>query len=127
MLILDVLQWDLSAVTPYSILDQILRTIQFDPIFDPAKVRLHAESYLALAATDYAFSLKSPALVAVSSLGAALRGLNPSGLESMLSSIQITTGHELVSHVHHVFKIRGHTLLLAPQLRGSPKMHKGAN
>merc|ERR1712242_337765 len=56
------------------------------------KVRKHAETLVALAATEYAFSQKSPALVAVASLGAALRGLNTQGLDKMISSLEITTG-----------------------------------
>merc|ERR1712242_557850 len=56
------------------------------------KVRKHAETLVALAATEYAFSQKSPALVAVASLGAALRGLNTAGLDQMIASLEITTG-----------------------------------
>ena len=87
MTVLDVLQWDLSAVTPYSIMDHILRTVPFGSKVDPEVVRKHAETFVALAATEHLFSLKSPATVAISCLGAALRGLNPQGLEVMLAAI----------------------------------------
>ena len=92
MPVLDVLQWDLSAVTPYSILDHILRTVSFGPLLDPEVVRKHAETFVALAATEHLFSLKSPITVAVACLGAAIRGLNPQSLEVMLQSIFLTCG-----------------------------------
>ena len=92
MPVLDALQWDLSAVTPYSILDHILRTVSFGPMFDPEVVRKHAETFVALAATEHLFSLKSPITVAVACLGAAVRGLNPQSLEVMLKSIFLTCG-----------------------------------
>ena len=92
MPVLDALQWDLSAVTPYSILDHILRTVSFGPMFDPEVVRKHAETFVALAATEHLFSLKSPITVAVACLGAAIRGLNPQSLEVMLKSIFLTCG-----------------------------------
>ena len=100
MTVLDALEWDLSSVTAYSILDHILRTVPLDPrIFDPTIVRKHAETFVALAATEHIFSLKSPVTVAVACLGAALRGLNPQGLDLMLSSIFLTCGQvQMVSY-----------------------------
>ena len=96
LMILNVLGWDLSAVTPYSILDQLLRSLELDAPADKKapveKIRKHAETLVALAATEYSFCQKSPALVAVSSLGAALRGLKTQGLDSMIASLEITTG-----------------------------------
>jgi len=93
LMILNVLKWDLSAVTPYSILDQLLRSIELrDERLTLEKIRKHSETLVALAATEYAFSHKSPALVAVASLGAALRGLKTSGLDSMLQNLHLTTG-----------------------------------
>jgi len=95
MTVLDALQWDLSAVTPYSILDHILRTVNFQPMFDPRVVRKHAETFVALAATEYSFCHQSPMVVAVACLGAALRGLNPHGLEAMLSAIHLSCGLQM--------------------------------
>merc|ERR1712029_776094 len=95
MTVLDALPWDLSAVTPYSILDHILRTVNFQPMFDPRVVRKHAETFVALAATEYSFCHQSPMVVAVACLGAALRGLNPHGLEAMLSAIHLSCGLQM--------------------------------
>ena len=65
MLVLEALQWDLSAVTPYSILDQILRSVQLESNPNESNVRKHAETFVALAATESHFIHKSPALIAV--------------------------------------------------------------
>ena len=99
MILLDAIHWDLSAVTPYSILDQILRTVTLEPMFDPRVVRTHAETFVALAATEYAFCHQSPLVVAVACLGAALRGLNPEGLEAMLSAVHLISGLPKVRQV----------------------------
>lgn len=93
LIVLEALQWDLSAVTPYSILDQILRSVPLEvDSTNPSNVRKHAETFVALAATEYHFTHKSPALIAVASLGSALRGLNPNGLEAMLTALQYQCG-----------------------------------
>lgn len=95
MIVLNVLGWDLSAVTPYSILEHLLRSMKLEPTFNLETVKKHAETFCALAATEHIFSLKRPAVVAVACLGAALRGLNSNGLDNMLSSLQISTGVQL--------------------------------
>ena len=88
----------MSAVTPYSILDQILRSVPLEvDSTNPSNVRKHAETFVALAATEYHFTHKSPALIAVASLGSALRGLNPNGLEAMLTALQYQCGVQRVS------------------------------
>ena len=97
MNVLDVLQWDLSAVTPYSILDHILRIVPLDStVYDRDHVRQHAETFVALAANEHTFSLKSPVIVAVASFGAALRGLNPQGLAATLALVAMSCGVQLV-------------------------------
>ena len=101
MIVLNVLEWDLSAVTPYSILDHLLRSIKLDSGFHLETVKKHAETFCALAATEHIFSQKRPAVVAVACLGAALRGLNNNGLEKMLDSLQISSGVQLV--IMHFF------------------------
>jgi hypothetical protein len=95
--VLSVLGWDLSAVTPYNILDHLLRFINLDKFFNFETVKKHAETFCALAATEHLFTQTRPAVVAVACLGAALRGLNSHGLDKMLNKLQITTGVQLVS------------------------------
>ena len=98
MVVLDALGWDLSAVTPYSILDHILRSLSFEDKDMSDMVRKHAETFVALAATEHIFCQQSPAVVAVACLGAALRGLNPQRLESIMSSIHLSCQVQTVSH-----------------------------
>lgn len=96
LLVLDVLNWDLSAVTPYSILDHLLRTLEFDPKFQIETVRRHSETFVALAATEHVFCQTSPAVIAVACLASALRGLNAKGLDDMLAKLQGLTGVQKV-------------------------------
>ena len=101
MIVLNILQWDLSTVTPYSILDNILRSLPMEPLFDPSSVRKHAETFLALAATEHLFSQKSPVTVAISCLGSAMRGLNSQGLEVMMSEVFLSCGQvQVVSLIY---------------------------
>lgn len=100
MIVLNILQWDLSTVTPYSILDNILRSLPMEPLFDPSSVRKHAETFLALAATEHLFSQKSPVTVAISCLGSAMRGLNSQGLEVMMSEVFLSCGQVQVDEIH---------------------------
>lgn len=76
---LEVLRWDLSSVTPYCILDQLLRRLPGleQSGFSPALIRRHAETFLAVAATDFGLtsSAASPATVAISCLLAACNGM----------------------------------------------------
>ncbi len=94
LLVLDRLGWELSAVTPYSILDHLLRTVDLASAnnnADPATIRTHAETFQALAATEYVFCGQSPAVVALGCLGAALRGLRFDALgETMLALVEAT-------------------------------------
>lgn len=74
-------------MTPYSVLDHLLRSLSFNDVNDD-KLRKHAETFAALAATEHNFSLRSPALIAAGCLGAALRGLHFKGLEQVLVQLQ---------------------------------------
>ena len=98
LLVLQVLGWDLSAVTPYSILDHLLRSLSCSAV-----VRKHAETFVALAATEHSFCRRSPAVVAVACLGAALRGLNAAGLEEKLAALQGITGVDKVKAATHTY------------------------
>ena len=97
MLVLQVLGWDLSAVTPYSILDHLLRTLNLNAsTLTVETIRKHSETFVALTATEHHFCHSSPAVVAVACLGAALRGLSAKGLEEMLAKLQLLTGVQKV-------------------------------
>ena len=93
LVVLDVIGWELSAVTPYYILDHLLRSIDFkDSNVDMVKVRMHAETFQALAATEHAFMGQSPAVVALACLADALRGLRCEGLEELFDYLEKSTG-----------------------------------
>ena len=93
LVVLDVIGWELSAVTPYYILDHLLRSIDFkDSNCDMVKVRMHAETFQALAATEHAFMGQSPAVVALACLADALRGLRCEGLEELFDYLEKSTG-----------------------------------
>ena len=79
-MVLELLHWDLSAITPYCILDQLLRRL-LQPLndlrgqFDLQSIRNYAETLLSLAMTETEFLTISPSLVAVSSLITAMSSL----------------------------------------------------
>lgn len=92
--VLDILKWDLSSVTSYSILDTLLRNFELETSsgLKMETVRKHAETFVALASTEHVFSQNSPALIAVSSICAALRGLNFHDVEELIHFFERTTG-----------------------------------
>merc|ERR1712029_265599 len=80
LMVLELLNWDLSAITPYCILDQLLRRL-IQPLhdlrgFDLTEVRNYSEAILNLALTETAFLTTSPCLIAVSSLITAMSNLS---------------------------------------------------
>ena len=100
-MVLNVLHWDLSSVTPYSILDNILRSSQNSKLhnLDISTVRRHSETFVALAATEPDFMGFSSAVIAGASLGAAVRGLKAGsyGKSTLENSNQL---HTLLEHLH---------------------------
>lgn len=104
LLVLQVLNWDLSTVTPYTILNQLLthkclQTFQ-GPLEDLSPtIRLRAETLLALSCTENQFTTLPPTLVATGCFLAALSGVR-SRLENgnavlrvALESLAFVTGH----------------------------------
>ena len=104
-MVLNVLHWDLSSVTPYTILDNILRSAQNSKLLnlDISTVRRHAETFVALAATEADFMEYSSAVIAGASLGAAVRGLKAGSYEksTLENSNQL---HTLLEHLQSATK-----------------------
>jgi hypothetical protein len=98
--VLELLDWDLSAITPYCVLDQLIRRL-LQPLnqrlFDLKLVRSHAETFVALTVSEATFLTTSPPLLAVASLVAALSGLRRSNEQNELLS----------SLLHHLLDITG--------------------
>jgi len=105
LLVLELLNWDLSAITPYCILDQLLRRLA-KPLhdlqdFDLTEVRNYSEAILNLALTESAFLTTSPCLIAVSSLITAM-----SNLGRVTSSSRGQQNEALVANfLHQLFEI----------------------
>lgn len=100
LLVLSKLKWDMSAVTPHDFFDHILRRLPVDTVsWDIGMIRRHTQTFIALCARDYQFSLHPPSMIASASLAAALHGLEwtkRSGvsLDELLARLQHITGIE---------------------------------
>jgi hypothetical protein len=89
-LVLEALHWDLSAVTPFCLLDLLLRRLNNDAPFHLPTVRSHAETFAALVATEHHLSFAAPAGVkAASCLLAAVIGLRGVGAGSEARSEEV--------------------------------------
>lgn len=94
LMVLELLNWDLSAITPYCILDQLLRRL-IQPLHDLRghfqdlqSIRNYAETLLSLAITESDFLTVPPSLIAVASLITAMSSLNqkPSANEPLVAN-----------------------------------------
>ncbi|XP_004590418.1 G1/S-specific cyclin-D3 isoform X2 [Ochotona princeps] len=73
-LVLGKLKWDLAAVVAHDFLALILHRLSL-PSDRLALVKKHAQTFLALCATDYTFAMYPPSMIATGSIGAAVQGL----------------------------------------------------
>jgi len=74
LLVLSRLKWDLSAITPHDFLEQILSRLPVDKERAQTMKR-HAQTFIALCATDFKFAIFPPSMIAAGSVGAATNGL----------------------------------------------------
>ncbi|XP_010367955.2 G1/S-specific cyclin-D3 isoform X2 [Rhinopithecus roxellana] len=74
VLVLGKLKWDLAAVIAHDFLALILHRLSL-PRDRQALVKKHAQTFLALCATDYTFAMYPPSMIATGSIGAAVQGL----------------------------------------------------
>ncbi|KAM8937509.1 G1/S-specific cyclin-D3 isoform 1-T1 [Lycaon pictus] len=74
VLVLGKLKWDLAAVIAHDFLALILHRLSL-PQDRQALVKKHAQTFLALCATDYTFAMYPPSMIATGSIGAAVQGL----------------------------------------------------
>uniref|UniRef100_A0A4X1SHY4 G1/S-specific cyclin-D3 n=5 Tax=Sus scrofa TaxID=9823 RepID=A0A4X1SHY4_PIG len=74
VLVLGKLKWDLAAVIAHDFLALILHRLAL-PRDRQALVKKHAQTFLALCATDYTFAMYPPSMIATGSIGAAVQGL----------------------------------------------------
>ncbi|XP_012254914.2 G1/S-specific cyclin-D2 [Athalia rosae] len=79
-LVVSKLKWELSAVTPGDFLLHILSRLPVDPrTWDSHMIRRHAQTFIALSAREYKFSMYTPSMIAAASVAAALHGLDWTG------------------------------------------------
>ncbi|KAM7170031.1 LOW QUALITY PROTEIN: G1/S-specific cyclin-D3 [Macrochelys suwanniensis] len=98
VLVLEKLKWDLVSVIANDFLAHILHRLPL-PMDKVELVKKHAQTFIALCATDYTFAMYPPSMIATGSIGAAIHGLSVSAnsfsgeaLTELLASI---TGTEV--------------------------------
>ncbi|NXQ74300.1 CCND2 protein, partial [Quiscalus mexicanus] len=74
LVVLGKLKWNLAAVTPHDFIEHILRKVPL-PQDKLLLIRKHAQTFIALCATDFNFAMYPPSMIATGSVGAAICGL----------------------------------------------------
>nr|KAF6453001.1 hypothetical protein HJG59_008273 [Molossus molossus] len=74
LVVLGKLKWNLAAVTPHDFIEPILRRLP-QPSEKVPLIRKHAQTFIALCATDFKFAMYPPSMIATGSVGAAICGL----------------------------------------------------
>ncbi|KAJ8349444.1 hypothetical protein SKAU_G00245740 [Synaphobranchus kaupii] len=90
LLALNKLKWDLASVTPHDFIEHFLSKLQIHQ--DTKKILCkHAQTFVALCATDVKFIASPPSMIAAGSMAAAAaHGLHPKNSDSMLLSQNLT-------------------------------------
>ncbi|MCI4388898.1 hypothetical protein PGIGA_G00091420 [Pangasianodon gigas] len=98
LIVLGKLKWNLAAVTPHDFIEHILRKLPL-PEDRVALIRKHAQTFIALCATDHSFAMFPPSMIATGSVGAAVCGLQISRMESSVWGESMT---ELLAKITHI-------------------------
>ncbi|XP_023681709.1 G1/S-specific cyclin-D2-like isoform X2 [Paramormyrops kingsleyae] len=83
LVVLGKLKWNLAAVTPNDFIEHIVRKLPL-PEDKLALVRKHAQTFIALCATEFSFAMRPPSMIATGSVGAAICGLQLDDAERSL-------------------------------------------
>ncbi|NXP26613.1 CCND3 protein, partial [Scytalopus superciliaris] len=98
LLVLEKLKWDLVSVIANDFLPHILHRLPL-PTDKVELVKKHAQTFIALCATDYTFVMYPPSMIATGSIGAAIHGLTISlsgfGGEAVTELLAGITGTEV--------------------------------
>ncbi|KAM8988281.1 G1/S-specific cyclin-D3 isoform 1-T1 [Ara ararauna] len=98
ILVLEKLKWDLVSVIANDFLAYILCRLPL-PKDKMELVKKHAQTFIALCATDYTFAMYPPSMIATGSIGAAIHGLTVSvsdfSSEAMTELLASITGTEV--------------------------------
>ncbi|KAI5641948.1 G1/S-specific cyclin-D3 [Phthorimaea operculella] len=92
LLVLSKLKWDVAGVTAHDFLPLLLARLPLRDVVNVDMIQRHAQTFIALAARDYEFTLHSASTLAACSIAAALRGL---GLDGHLQRLRDLTGIDL--------------------------------
>ncbi|XP_048410046.1 G1/S-specific cyclin-D2a isoform X2 [Stegostoma tigrinum] len=97
LVVLGKLKWNLAAVTPHDFIEHILKKLPLSK--DKLHlIRKHAQTFIALCATDFKFAMYPPSMIATGSVGAAICGLQLDVGDSSLSSYNLTDHLAKFSH-----------------------------
>ncbi|XP_068169275.1 G1/S-specific cyclin-D1-like [Antennarius striatus] len=89
LLVLTKLKWDLSSVTPLDFIDHFLSRLPVRRENIPI-LKKHAQTFVALCATDVKFIASPPSMVAAGSVGAAVEGLQLRMADDSMVSEKLT-------------------------------------
>ncbi|XP_072128871.1 G1/S-specific cyclin-D1 isoform X2 [Mobula birostris] len=89
LLVLNKLKWDLASVTPHDFIDHFLNKLPI-PKDNKQIIRKHAQTFVALCATDVKFISNPPSMIAAGSVAAAVHGLHLGNSNSFLSYQSLT-------------------------------------
>ncbi|XP_060758816.1 G1/S-specific cyclin-D2-like isoform X1 [Neoarius graeffei] len=98
LIVLGKLKWNLAAVTPHDFIEHILRKLPL-PKDRVMLIRKHAQTFIALCATDHSFVMYPPSMIATGSVGAAVCGLQINSTESSVWGESVT---ELLAKITHI-------------------------
>merc|ERR1711862_1060624 len=106
--ILNVLQWELSSVTSHSFLQHYIHGLENK--INIEKVRNHAESIAAMAATEYAFICAKQSVLAAAALSVAVKEevedeKEHKGINEKLAQMINCSHSEIVFYAHHLDKL----------------------
>ncbi|GCB78872.1 hypothetical protein scyTo_0015898 [Scyliorhinus torazame] len=89
LLVLNKLKWDLASVTPHDFIEHFLSKL---PIRNESKqiIHKHAQTFVALCATDVKFISNPPSMIAAGSMAAAIHGLHLGNNNNFLSYQPLT-------------------------------------
>lgn len=101
LLVLSNLKWDISSVTAQDFINHILRRIPVDQTSCNCTMLIrHTQTFIALCARDFKFSIYTPSIIASASIAASLQGLEWTTktnctLKELLNRIHRITGIEI--------------------------------
>ncbi|NXP43466.1 CCND1 protein, partial [Atlantisia rogersi] len=84
LLLVNKLKWNLAAITPHDFIEHFLTKM---PLAEDTKqiIRKHAQTFVALCATDIKFISNPPSMIAAGSVVAAVQGLHLGNTNTFLS------------------------------------------